>query len=933
MEKITASQPTRNMHLRQCGDEPLPGYRLIELLGRGGFGEVWKCEVPGGLVKAIKFVGGEDPSRKAKRSLADQELKALQRIKMIRHPYLLSIERVEVIEDILIVVMELADQSLYKLLLQYQADGRNSFPRNLLLRWMLETAEVLDLLNFQFGLQHLDIKPHNLFLISGHIKVADFGLVNSFLDPTRTAIEHGGGTPLYCPPERIKGKVCSQSDQYSLAIVYQQLLTGTLPFFSYNPYELMTMHLSEPPDLKALSPEDRKVVARALSKDPDTRFPSCVDFVHALPGSTGQPSGSHSRAGTAVLKKGQDHSSRTRVDRTRTVGDNASFQPDESNTYFRPSASEPVAPSAAKQTPHQATGEEGKTLSSFAELRPTFNQPRLSLPGYEFVQLHGSNRLSEIWTVRDPGGRERLALALLIQSDRDREIQKRLQEIRHPGIAPSEVYISPSGRLIIITGLEARPLRSRLEECQKQGLPGIPRQELLAQLRTVAETLDFMQQEHGLSHLGLNPGNIVLEGGKPALRDFGLLALTWMPTGLPAGQVNTRYAAPELMAVGCAPTSDQYSLALIFAEMLTGIAPRTGRSGKSGLQRRPASVSRSRSGLTTSVTSNGKPVAGNDLRIDMQMLPVHDREIVSKALDLDPEARYPSATAFVQALQDAPDVHRRTQQWLASLTTVVPVSILLGQDTPRLDVPPPLGRLIASTIEGLAGVVTINDQDVRFHLQSQGKWSARFPVHMFQDSLRLRMEGFAREWEGEMAFDRDRRSYSVKLSTESLRSRCSPAGSLAKGAGLVADVTSVDCTAATTKVGEVIVRFMILDPNRRSLPTLVEMATRVVESLRLYLQPNSDQRTDARWPLPQELRVLPIVQGQREFQLIQGKGKDISLTGVGMCLPEKPTTDRVYVHLYESAALEHLAIEAHIMRVQPVEEGWFEVGAAFALEE
>jgi hypothetical protein len=260
------------------------------------------------------------------------------------------------------------------------------------------------------------------------------------------------------------------------------------------------------------------------------------------------------------------------------------------------------------------------------------------------------------------------------------------------------------------------------------------------------------------------------------------------------------------------------------------------------------------------------------------------------------------------------------------------VSILLGQEPTQCDTPPPLGRLIASAIQDLPGVVAIHDQDVCFHLQSQGKWSARFPVHFFKDSLRLRIEGFAREWEGEITADRDRQSYSVKIAHESLRSRYPP-GVVAKGTFLVIEVALVACTGAATKVGEVIVRVSLVDPNQRSVPSLVEIATQVVESLRLYLQPNSDQRTSTRWPLAQELRVFPIVPGQRDFQLIPGKGKDISLTGVGMYLPEKPTTDRVYVHLYESSALEHLAIEAHVMRVQPIEEGWFEVGAAFALEE
>src|SRR5438132_1259892 len=164
--------------LREANAEPIPGYRLIEPLGQGGFGEVWKCEAPGGLFKAIKFVtNGEGTT-----CPAAQEKAALDRVKLLRHPFILSLERVEEIEGTLVVIMELADQSLHMLHTSCRDEGQPGLPRDELLAYLLEAAEALDWMNFEHGLQHLDVKPHNLFLVSGHVKVADFGLVHQWSD-------------------------------------------------------------------------------------------------------------------------------------------------------------------------------------------------------------------------------------------------------------------------------------------------------------------------------------------------------------------------------------------------------------------------------------------------------------------------------------------------------------------------------------------------------------------------------------------------------------------------------------------------------------------------------------------------------------------------------------------------------------------------------
>src|SRR5436305_8473537 len=89
---------------------PLEGYILLEPIGRGGFGEVWKAEAPGGLLKAIKFVYGDLDDLQATASGAEQELRSLARVKAVRHPFLLSLERFDIVAGQLVIVTQLADR-------------------------------------------------------------------------------------------------------------------------------------------------------------------------------------------------------------------------------------------------------------------------------------------------------------------------------------------------------------------------------------------------------------------------------------------------------------------------------------------------------------------------------------------------------------------------------------------------------------------------------------------------------------------------------------------------------------------------------------------------------------------------------------------------------------------------------------------------------
>jgi eukaryotic-like serine/threonine-protein kinase len=259
---------------------PLKGYRLIERLGRGGFGEVWKVEAPGGLMKAAKFVFGDLDAMDEDSRPAEQEAKALERVKGIRHPYILSLEQFRIIDGQLIIVMELADRNLWDRFRECRGQGLLGIPRDELMRYMEETAEALDLMNNHYQIQHLDVKPQNLFLVFNHIKVADFGLAK-VLEGVKATVT-GGVTPVYAAPETFEGWVSRYSDQYSLSIVFQELLTGQRPFNGTNTRQLLMQHINGTPDMAALPPADRLVIGRALAKKPDDRWPSCTELVRAL---------------------------------------------------------------------------------------------------------------------------------------------------------------------------------------------------------------------------------------------------------------------------------------------------------------------------------------------------------------------------------------------------------------------------------------------------------------------------------------------------------------------------------------------------------------------------------------------------------------------------------------------------------------------------
>lgn len=256
-------------------NQDLLGYRLKARIGAGGYGEVWSAEAPGGLMKAVKIVFGYHDERRAQ-----NELRSLDRIKALRHPFLLNLERIDIVDGQLVIITELADKSLADEFNDHVLNGEMGIPRDRLLNQLMEAADALDYISGKHSLQHLDIKPENLLLVGRHVKVADFGLVKDLQDVSQSLM--GGLTPAYAAPELFDGRPSNTSDQYSLAIVFQEMLTGQRPFPGTTPASLAAQHMNGKPNLRPLPKSDQLVISKALSKDSNVRFPSCVAMIEEL---------------------------------------------------------------------------------------------------------------------------------------------------------------------------------------------------------------------------------------------------------------------------------------------------------------------------------------------------------------------------------------------------------------------------------------------------------------------------------------------------------------------------------------------------------------------------------------------------------------------------------------------------------------------------
>ncbi|MBX5449446.1 MAG: serine/threonine protein kinase [Thermogemmatispora sp.] len=262
-------------------------YRLLRLLGRGGFAEVYLGEHRYlGTEVAIKLLRTDLAPEIVRRFCAEARIAA-----HLRHPHIVSIFDFVLLEEsgTAFLVMEYAPGGTLR---QRHPRGSRLHPVTIL-RYLQQIGIALDYAHRQHCI-HCDIKPENMLIgRDGSLLLSDFGIAalarQGEPDWQQAAI---AGTLAYMAPEQLAGQPQFASDQYALGVVVYEWLCGVCPFRG-SPAEVLAQHVHAPPPplrqrVPGLPPALVAVVERALAKQPEARFATVLEFVQAYERALGQ---------------------------------------------------------------------------------------------------------------------------------------------------------------------------------------------------------------------------------------------------------------------------------------------------------------------------------------------------------------------------------------------------------------------------------------------------------------------------------------------------------------------------------------------------------------------------------------------------------------------------------------------------------------------
>ncbi len=260
-------------------------YRLLERAGAGGMSEVWRAEDQT-LHRTVAVKVIHDPIA-ADPTFAERFLREARLVAGLEHPNILAVYDFGTAamegKEVSYLVMPLVPGGSLKERIRGPVPPAEAVP------WLAAIAAALDHAHAK-GILHRDVKPGNVLLdAAGRPLLADFGLARSAdsvsgLTATGTVM----GTPSYMAPEQAMGKpLDARADQYALACIAFEMLTGRVPFKADTPLGVLHQHVSVPPDpvtsiIGGLPPGVDDVLSRALAKDAAKRYATCTELVSAL---------------------------------------------------------------------------------------------------------------------------------------------------------------------------------------------------------------------------------------------------------------------------------------------------------------------------------------------------------------------------------------------------------------------------------------------------------------------------------------------------------------------------------------------------------------------------------------------------------------------------------------------------------------------------
>ena len=260
-------------------------FRILDELGRGATGVVYRAQDPAiNRIIAIKTIRLADLTDESERDrLRERLFREAQSAGILSHPNIVTIYDIAEEEGLAYIFMEFVDgPSLEKTM-----NSPQPLDRNLALGILRQTATGLDYAHKK-GIVHRDIKPANILLHEGSMaKITDFG-VAKILSQQMTHTGVMMGTPNYMSPEQVQGHaVDGRADQFSLAVIAYEILTGEKPFLADQLPALLFRIVREdpvPPQRlnQSLAPQVEVALRKALAKPAADRYANCTEFVEAL---------------------------------------------------------------------------------------------------------------------------------------------------------------------------------------------------------------------------------------------------------------------------------------------------------------------------------------------------------------------------------------------------------------------------------------------------------------------------------------------------------------------------------------------------------------------------------------------------------------------------------------------------------------------------